>query len=177
MKIAQVEIKRTFSHHTVNEFQRLKCQIKAEASRNYILKTVWRLITPVRRYALPKFENPLRRGNHAQLKIENPLSSFLFSSSVGVFDQGNALQIRCSSARVDLFFADRLRDRSSPCPDFAVQVTARLKICASLVWAGQTGLDGSNRSDGSTDMIPHMLGYAKIGRKQCLNIIYWNPSF
>ena len=86
MKIAQVEIKRTFSHHTVNEFQRLKYQIKAEASRNYILKTVWRLVTPVRRYALPKFENPLRRGNHAQLKIENPLSSFLFSSSVGVFD-------------------------------------------------------------------------------------------
>ena len=86
MKIAQVEIKRTFSHHTVNEFQRLKYQIKAEASRNYILKTVWRLITPVRRYALPKFENPLRRGNHAQLKIENPPSSFLFSSSVGDFD-------------------------------------------------------------------------------------------
>ena len=29
-------------------------------------------------------------------------------------------------ARVDLFFAVRLRDRSSLCPDFAVQVTARL---------------------------------------------------
>ena len=47
-----------------------------------------------------------------------------------------------SGARVDLFFAVRLRDRSIPCPDFAVQVTARLQNRANLVWAGQTGLGG-----------------------------------
>ena len=41
---------------------------------------------PVQRYGLSKFKSPLRRGSHAQLKIENPPSSFLFSSSVGVFD-------------------------------------------------------------------------------------------
>ena len=86
IKIAYIGIKHAFSHHVVNKFQRLKCPIEAEASRNYILKTVWRFIMPVRRYGLSKFKNPLRKGSHAQLKIENPPSSFLFSSSVGDFD-------------------------------------------------------------------------------------------
>ena len=70
IKIAHIGIKHAFSHHVVNEFQRLKCLIEAEASRDYILKTVWRFIMPVRRYGLSKFKNPLRRGYHAILKIQ-----------------------------------------------------------------------------------------------------------